>query len=60
LKSSKLPISHAEVNGHSIYEIENLKAQKTCGVNIAKVIDKSVPTQMLNQDYDNSNPMVLE
>jgi len=58
--SSKLPLSHAEVNGRSIFEIKSLKAQKTCGVNVAKVIDKSVPTQMLNQDYDDSNPVVLE
>jgi hypothetical protein len=60
LKSSKLPFFQAEVNGRSIYEIENLKAQKIFSVNVAKVTDRSVPTKILNQDYDDSNPMVLE
>jgi hypothetical protein len=43
--SSQLLLFHVEVNGRSIREIESLKAQKTCGINVAEVIDKLVPTQ---------------
>jgi Ca2+-binding RTX toxin-like protein len=49
LKSSKLLLFHTEVNGCSICEIKSLKAQKTCGINAAEIIDKSVPTQRSNE-----------
>jgi Ca2+-binding RTX toxin-like protein len=47
--SSQLLLFHVEVNGRSICEIENLKTQKTCGINVAEIVDKSVSTQRSNE-----------